>query len=76
MLRPFEGDFGGFPKTMVLSGTHEVFYPEIPELLEQLLAAKVDVDFVSGEQMCHVWPYVPVAPECVRTLDYMIAAIR
>jgi acetyl esterase/lipase len=76
MLHPLEGDFTGFPKTMVLSGTHEIFYPLMPDFLERLAAAEVPTEFISGEQMCHVWPYVPVAPECVHTLDHMIAAIQ
>jgi acetyl esterase/lipase len=75
MLRPLEGDFSGFPQTMVLSGTHEVLYPLMPDFLERLAAARVPTEFVSGEGMCHVWPYIPAAPECVRTLGHMIAAL-
>jgi acetyl esterase/lipase len=76
LQRPLEGDFRGFPPTMALSGTREIFYPLMPNFLDNLLRDGVPTEFVSGEGMCHDWPYVPVAPECVRALDHIIAAIR
>jgi acetyl esterase/lipase len=76
LLRPLEGDFGGFPATTVFCGTSEVFYPLMPDFLQRLMNAGVDLEFVSGEGMCHIWPYVPVAPESLYALDRIIARIE
>jgi acetyl esterase/lipase len=68
--------FLGFPPTMVLAGTHEIFYPLMPDFLQRLADSGVPTEFVSGEGLCHGWPYIPAAPECIRGLDRMIAAIN
>jgi acetyl esterase/lipase len=68
VMRPLEGDCKGFPPTALFSGTNEIFFPQALRLAQRLLDANALADFVIGEQMCHVWPYVPLAPEATRAL--------
>ncbi|MDR0846189.1 MAG: alpha/beta hydrolase [Lactobacillales bacterium] len=64
---------GDFPPLLVFSGTDEVFYPAVTEFVENL---KTPVDFIVGDGLCHVWPYVPLVPECEAGLNKIIEAIK
>jgi acetyl esterase/lipase len=72
---PLEQDYTGFPPTEVYCGSAEVFYPFMEGFISRLRDAGVDVNFHVGEGMCHVWPYVPLAPEATQVLDRIIATI-
>ncbi|MDR2105842.1 MAG: alpha/beta hydrolase [Coriobacteriales bacterium] len=72
---PLEQDYTGFPPTEVYCGSAEVFYPFMEGFISRLHAAGVTANFHVGEGMCHVWPYVPLAPEATQALDRIIATI-
>jgi acetyl esterase/lipase len=73
---PLYGDFTGFPPCFVFSGTHDIFYPQIPPFVQLLKNAGVTTEFIIGEGMMHVWPYMPVAPECKKALAQIIGVIK
>jgi acetyl esterase/lipase len=72
---PLKGDFTGFPPLDVFSGTKEIFWPLMEPFVERVAAAGVPVTLRRGEGMCHVWPYVPFAPECKEALDTIVGLI-
>jgi acetyl esterase/lipase len=74
MKTPLEGDFTGFPPVTVFSGTAEIFFPLMKGFVARLHEAAVPVEFIVGEGMCHVWPYIP-APEGRRALAQVIASL-
>jgi acetyl esterase/lipase len=73
--QPLEGDFTGFPRMDVFSGTQEIFWPLMGPFVERAAAAGVPVTLHRGEGMCHVWPYVPFAPESKEALATIIGLI-
>jgi acetyl esterase/lipase len=75
MATPLYGDFTGFPPVTVFSGTAETFFPLMKGFVARLQEAAVPVEFIAGEGMCHVWPYIP-APEGRRALAQVIASLR
>ncbi|MDR2196426.1 MAG: alpha/beta hydrolase [Coriobacteriales bacterium] len=72
---PLEQDYTGFPPTEIYYGSEELFYPLMEGFAARLNDAGVAVGTHVGEGMCHVWPYIPFAPETTRTLDEIIATI-
>ncbi len=72
---PFYGDFSGFPETHIFSGTYEVFYAQIPALVERIQAAGTPVTLYSGERMMHVWPHIPFVPESGKALEQIFELI-
>jgi acetyl esterase/lipase len=72
---PLYGDFSGFPALYIFSGTEEIFYPQMQPFLERLKAAGVPVEFYPGEGMMHVWPYIPLARECVTALEQIMGIL-
>jgi acetyl esterase/lipase len=61
---PLYGDFTGFPGIHVFSGTFEIFYPQIARFVERVKAAGVPVEFHTGKEMMHIWPYMPASRDC------------
>jgi acetyl esterase/lipase len=75
-VAPLYGDFTGFPPTYVFSGTHDIFYPQSKPFVERLQSAGVTAEFVYGEDMMHVWPYMPLAPESKKAMRYIITILE
>lgn len=73
---PFYGDFTGFPPVHIFSGTYEIFYAQIPALVERIKAAGIPVSLYAGEKMMHVWPYVPFSQECKEALNQIFHIIE
>lgn len=72
---PLYGDFSGFPAMDVFAGDRDICFPLAPPFVERVRQAGVPVNFHHGRGMMHVWPYMPLAPECVAALQAIIAII-
>jgi acetyl esterase/lipase len=66
LRKPLEDDFSGYPPMTVYIGTSEIFCPLMEGFIARVRAAEVPVRLEAGEGLCHVWPYVPLAPEASR----------
>jgi acetyl esterase/lipase len=73
---PLYGDFCGFPPLCVFSGTHDLFFPQIPPFVERVKQAGADCQFIRGEQMMHVWPYIPFSRECASAFEQIIKFVE
>ncbi|HWQ78970.1 MAG TPA: alpha/beta hydrolase [Anaerovoracaceae bacterium] len=74
-LSPIYGDFSVLPEMHVFSGTYEIFYAQVPALVERARAAGVNAHLYTGEKMMHVWPYIPFAPESRKALAQIFELI-
>ncbi|MDR0878193.1 MAG: alpha/beta hydrolase [Treponema sp.] len=72
---PLYGDFTGFPPLYVFSGTFEIFYPQLTRFVERIKAAGLPIEFYSGNEMMHVWPYMPASREARAALNQIFAII-
>jgi acetyl esterase/lipase len=72
---PMLGDFSSFPDMYIFSGTHESFYPQVLAFSERLKTENIKAEFHFGEGMMHVWPYMPLAKECLETMDTILRII-
>jgi acetyl esterase/lipase len=60
------------PKTLLLTGSHDLLSPDNLIFAERARAAGVEIDVVYEEGMFHVWPLIEM-PETRRARDSMVA---
>jgi acetyl esterase/lipase len=73
---PLSGDFSGFPEMLIFSGTHDMFYPQVPPFVSRVRDAGIAVEFVNGNEMMHVWPYMPIAEESKQAFHAICDSIK
>jgi len=61
-VSPINGDNKGLAKTLIFAGTGEIFYKDIEKYVEKLKGDDVDVRFITGEGLFHIYPLFP-SPE-------------
>ena len=74
-LSPLFGRMDGLGNTLITTGTHELFYPDILRLAEKLTASGVNVKLVTGEGLNHVYPFFPI-PEAAGTFKEILRWIK
>ena len=67
-VSPLFGDNAGLPKTLIFAGTGEIFYRDIEKYVENLKRDGVDVRFITGEGLFHIYPMFPI-PEAKKALN-------
>lgn len=61
-VSPLYGDNKGLPRTLIFAGTGEIFYKDIKRHVENLKNDGVDVKFITGDGLFHIYPMFP-SPE-------------
>lgn len=61
-VSPLYGDVEGHPRALIFAGTAEIFYKDIRLYVEKLKKSNVDVKFIEGEGLFHIYPLFP-SPE-------------
>ena len=61
-VSPLYGDVAGQAQTLIFSGTGEIFYKDIEIYVEKLKKSNVNVKFIKGEGLFHIYPLFP-SPE-------------
>ena len=61
----------GLPKTLLITGTREILYPDICKFYEKMRSDGCDVELLIGEGMNHVYPIygLPESKEAVARID-------
>ena len=60
-VSPISGDNAGLAKTLIFSGTNEIFYKDIEKYVHQLKKENVEVRFIIGEGLFHIYPLFPMS---------------
>lgn len=55
------------PRTLLFSGSNEIFYLDILNYYKKLVEHDVDVELVVGEDLFHIYPLFPI-PEAIGVL--------
>lgn len=58
-VSPLYGDNKGLPRTLIFAGTSEIFYKDIEKYVRNLKNDGVDVRFITGEGLFHIYPMFP-----------------
>ena len=72
-VSPMFGDLKGLSHVTVTVGTHELFYPDITKLYG-MLDQDASNELITGQEMIHVYPLVPM-PEAKEADEKILTAI-
>lgn len=59
-VSPLFGDNSNLPDTLIFSGENEIFYSDIKKYVENLKNDGVDVKFIVGPGLFHIYPLFPI----------------
>ena len=59
-VSPVYGDNNGLPRTLIFAGTNEIFYKDIKKYVDNLKKDDVDVKFITGNGLFHIYPLFPM----------------
>jgi len=59
-VSPLYGDNRGLADTLVFAGTNEIFYNDIKKYVERLEDDNVNVKFITGNGLFHIYPLFPI----------------
>ncbi|WP_458404363.1 alpha/beta hydrolase [Methanobrevibacter sp.] len=74
-VSPLFGDIGKLPETALFVGTHEIFYPDVVKFYDKLKDNGIDAELFIGEEMTHVYPIYPLAPESKEAFNSIVEII-
>ncbi|MFB9978313.1 alpha/beta hydrolase fold domain-containing protein [Mesorhizobium kowhaii] len=70
-ISPLYGDLSVLPKTLLLTGSHDLLSPDNLIFAQKARAVGVEVEVVYEEGMFHVWPLIDM-PEARRARDSIV----
>ena len=59
-VSPLYGDNSGLGRILIFAGTNEIFYRDIKKYVGRLNSDGVDVRFIEGEGLFHIYPMFPM----------------
>jgi len=75
-ISPIFGDFDNFPETILFSAEHDILYPDQLLLVKVLEEKKIDFKVITGKEMPHIWPILPVMKESKTALQTLIDTLK
>ena len=59
-VSPLFGDNSNLPDTLIFAGENEIFYNDIKKYVENLKRDNVNVKFITGKGLFHIYPLFPI----------------
>lgn len=75
MVSPLSAEPAGLTAITLFSGTRDILNPDACAFADKAAAAGVDIDYVQGEGMVHVYPLLPI-PEGRAARRHMVDAMN
>lgn len=75
-LSPLYGSFDRFPQTLLYAAENDITYPDQELLAKKLLSAGVQAEIINGENMPHIWPFLPVMEEATSAFQGILKRLR
>ncbi|WP_046756819.1 alpha/beta hydrolase [Kordia jejudonensis] len=72
MISPIYGSFEQFPETILFLAERDITYPDQKIALEKLKDAAVKLSVIEGENMVHIWPFLPIMKEAKLALKQIL----
>jgi acetyl esterase/lipase len=76
MISPINGSFHGFPNTVLFLAKNDIMYPDQRLAVQKLQDANVPLEVINGENMPHIWPFLPVMKEAKLALTEIIDRLK
>lgn len=75
-MSPLHGSFEGFPPTFLFLAQRDMMYADGKLAEAKMKAANVDLQVFEGENMPHIWPFLPVMKEAKMALQQIVRIIK
>ena len=75
-ISPINGNFDGFPDTILFLAEHDITYPDQLRTVQKMKNSNVNVEVITGEGMPHIWPFLPIMKEAKVALLQIISMLR
>ncbi len=72
MISPIHGSFSEFPPTVLFLAENDITYPDQQLTVQKLVEAKADLKVITGKNMPHIWPFLPVMSEAKTALREIV----
>ncbi|CAL2082388.1 alpha/beta hydrolase [Tenacibaculum sp. 190524A05c] len=76
IISPIYGSFKGFPETILFLAENDIMYPDGIELKDILQKEEVSFKVIHGENMPHIWPFLPIMKESSISLQQLISLLN
>ena len=76
MISPLYGNFEGFPSTVLFLAKKDILYPDAKLAEIKMKKSNVNMKVIEGENMPHIWPFLPVMKEAKTSLNQIIQLIK
>jgi acetyl esterase/lipase len=76
MISPLYGSFENFPHTILFVASNDITYPDQLLTVQKLRDANVHLELIEGENMPHIWPFLPVMKEAKTALNEIIGSLN
>ena len=75
MISPIQGEFEGFPPTLLFLASCDIMYPDGKQAAVKMKEAGVSLTVIEGAKMPHIWPFLPVMKEAGMALEEIIEKV-
>lgn len=75
LISPINGNFDNFPRTTLFIAENDITYPDQVLAAEKLKKANTHLEVIIGEEMPHIWPYLPIIKESKIALQQIVAIL-
>ena len=75
IISPLHGNFERFPKTILFLAQNDIMYPDGKLAEIKMRKSNVKMKVIEGENMPHIWPFLPVMNEAKTALNEIILAL-
>ena len=76
IISPLYGNFAGFPKTILCLAHNDIMFPDAKLAEMKMRKNNVNIEVIEGNNMPHIWPFLPVMKEAKTSLDKIIQIIK
>ncbi|MFK7758026.1 MAG: alpha/beta hydrolase fold domain-containing protein [Flavobacteriales bacterium] len=76
MISPLFGSFDNFPHTFLFLAENDIMYPDGKLAEMKMKKANVNLEVIKGNNMPHIWPYLPLMKEAKTALNEIIKIIN
>ena len=76
VISPLYGNFEQFPQTILYLAENDITYPDQKLVVNKLKEANVNFKVIIGENMPHIWPFLPIMKEAKLALHNIIKTLN
>ncbi|WP_199851592.1 alpha/beta hydrolase fold domain-containing protein [Brumimicrobium mesophilum] len=76
LISPLYGSFDKFPETIIFIAENDITLPDQKKVVQKMKETKIKFEIVVGEDMPHIWPFLPVMKEAKTALNDIIQYLK